>query len=93
MGFNFAFRKEDGIRVGGYNHNLQRHITGRSEDGWMALTLMKAGRIEFLRTPLINVWTSDRRLMADGSLGKAFTRRVKKEINRIGLYFKPSPAQ
>jgi glycosyltransferase involved in cell wall biosynthesis len=91
MGFNFAFRKEDGIAVGGYNHNLQRKITQRSEDGWMALTLMKVGRIQFLSTSNLTVWTSDRRLMEDGGLGQAFSRRVKKELSRISMYFKPAP--
>lgn len=93
MGFNFAYRKEDALKVGGFNHNLQRHITGRSEDGWMALMLMKVGRIQFINDPRINVWTSDRRLMADGSLGKAFSKRVKKELSRLGTYFKPTPVQ
>lgn len=93
MGFNFAFRKEDGMDVGGYNHNLQRKITGRSEDGWMALCLLERGKIEYLTTPKITVWTSDRRLMEDGGLGQAFVNRVKKEISRLGIYFKPSPVK
>lgn len=91
MGFNFAFRREDGLKVGGYNHNLQRHITGRSEDGWMALTLMQVGKIKMVSTPQVTVWTSDRRLMADGSLGQAFIRRVKKEASKLALYLKPKP--
>ena len=90
MGFNFAYRKDDAMKVGGFDHNLQRKITGRSEDGWMALCLMKLGKIQLLETPKVTVWTSDRRLMEDGGLGQAFTRRVKKEISRIGIYFKPS---
>ncbi|MBX9852180.1 MAG: glycosyltransferase [Cytophagaceae bacterium] len=92
MGFNFAYRKDDAMQIGGFDHNLQRKITGRSEDGWMALCLMKLGKIQLLETPKVTVWTSDRRLMEDGGLGQAFTRRVKKEISRIGIYFKPSPA-
>lgn len=90
MGFNFAFRKKDAISVGGFNHNLQRKITERSEDGWMALCLMKEGRLQYLSTEDINVWTSDRRLMEDGGLGQAFIRRVKKEASRVTTYFKPA---
>jgi glycosyltransferase involved in cell wall biosynthesis len=89
MGFNFAYRKEDGLTVGGFNHNLQRHITGRSEDGWMALTLMKVGKIQLVRNDEVRVWTSDRRLMFDGNLAKAFANRFKKEVLRLGTYFKP----
>lgn len=91
MGFNFAYRREDALKVGGFNHNLNRKVTGRSEDGWMALCLQKVGSIYFINDNKARVWTSDRRLMADGSLGKAFSNRVKKEISRIGIYFKPSP--
>jgi glycosyltransferase involved in cell wall biosynthesis len=88
MGFNFAFRREDGLKVGGYNHDLQRNITKRSEDGWMALTLMQVGKIEYINSQKITVWTSDRRLMEDGGLGQAFMRRIKKEVLRIGVYFR-----
>ncbi|WMJ73326.1 glycosyltransferase family 2 protein [Cytophagaceae bacterium ABcell3] len=89
MGYNFAFKKDDGMAVGGFNHNLQRHITGRSEDGWMALCLLKMGEIKQVTNKQSRVWTSDRRLMMDGSLGKAFKNRVKKEVKRIGVYLKP----
>jgi len=91
MGFNFAFRKKDGIEVGGFNHNLNRKVTGRSEDGWMALCLMKAGKIQFLSSPDVTVWTSDRRLMDDGGLSQAFVRRIKREASKIGMYFRPTP--
>lgn len=87
MGFTFAFRREDGHTVGGYAHDLQRHITGRSEDGWMALQLMKVGKLYQVTDPKVRVWTSDRRLMADGSLGKAFQNRAKKELKRLSIYF------
>ncbi|MFN3404750.1 MAG: glycosyltransferase [Cytophagaceae bacterium] len=86
MGFNFAYRKEDAMAVGGFEHNLNRAVTGRSEDGWMALCLMKRGRLQIVPSEKARVWTSDRRLMMDGSLGKAFVNRARKEINRLGLY-------
>jgi glycosyltransferase involved in cell wall biosynthesis len=89
MGFNFAFRREDGLKVGGYEHNLRRSITGRSEDGWMALQLMKVGKLYHVTHPKARVWTSDRRLMMDGSLTKAFQNRAKKELKRIYIYFSP----
>jgi glycosyltransferase involved in cell wall biosynthesis len=76
MGFNFGYIREQGLQVGGFNHNLQRHITRRSEDGWMALCLYDLGKIRLVRSPDARVWTSDRRLMADGNLFKAFSNRV-----------------
>jgi len=87
MGFNFAFRKEDAFKVGGYSHNLQRNRTGRSEDGWMAYQLMKVGKLCRVDDLKGRAWTSDRRLMADGSLAKAFQNRAKKELKRLSLYF------
>lgn len=86
MGFNFAFRKEDALKVGGYEHNLNREITGRSEDGWMALRLMKIGQLQQICDLEARVWTSDRRLMEDGSIAKAFTSRALKELRRLRLY-------
>ncbi|HEY8401640.1 MAG TPA: glycosyltransferase family 2 protein [Cytophagaceae bacterium] len=92
MGFNFAFRKEDGLKVGGYNHHLNRKVTKRSEDGWMAYCLMEVGKLQFIPSNETRVWTSDRRLMEDGSLSKAFTNRAKKELKRISIYFNPKKA-
>ncbi|WP_421829938.1 glycosyltransferase family 2 protein [Larkinella sp.] len=92
-GFNFAFRREDALAVGGFELDSGREgsvaelvaagITpppsGRCEDGLMALALLQQGKGKILRVGSLKarVWTSDRRLMADGSLGKAFTNRVK----------------
>lgn len=83
MGFNSGFRKADALALGGYNHNLNRPVTGRSEDGWMALTLMKKGRVHCLSKQGARVWTSDRRLAFDGGLLQAFYKRFKKEMVRM----------
>ncbi|MES2389864.1 MAG: glycosyltransferase family A protein [Bacteroidota bacterium] len=83
MGFNFAFRRADGLKVGGFNTTRPRW-----SDGWMAMTLMNIGRIDLVKSDDARVWTSDRRLMHDGGLGKAFINRVKKEIKNIPHYFR-----
>lgn len=95
MGFTFAFRKADAQAVGGFKHDLCRSITGRSEDGWMALQLMKKGGLYQVTDYEARVWTSDRRLMADGSLSKAFQNRVVKEFKRLNIYInqKHAPGQ
>ncbi|WP_461049463.1 glycosyltransferase family 2 protein [Spirosoma arcticum] len=87
MGFNFAFRREDAIAVGGYRHDLNRKVTSRSEDGWMAYCLLAKGRIQRVSSVNARAWTSDRRLMEAGGLAKAYLMRVKKELKRLDLYF------
>ena len=77
LGFNFAFRREDGLRVGGFNTSRQRW-----SDGWMAMTLAEFGRIEKVTDEAARVWTSDRRLAYDGGLYKAILKRVTKEKSR-----------
>ncbi len=84
LGFNFAFRKVDGQTVGGFNTNRQKW-----QDGWMAMQLMKLGRIELIRSNDARVWTSDRRLMHDGGLAKAYWRRFLKHAGRLGEMLTP----
>lgn len=86
MGFTFSFRKSDAQAVGGFKHDLCRSVTGRSEDGWMALQLMQQGDLYQVTDYDARVWTSDRRLMADGSLTKAFQNRAIKELKRLNIY-------
>ncbi|MEZ4830147.1 MAG: glycosyltransferase [Bacteroidia bacterium] len=85
-GFNSAFRREDGIRHGSYDHTP----TG-SEDGHMALMLSQIGRLQFIDTPAALAWTSDRRIMADGGVWNGFVKRVKREGRRLGEYMFASP--
>ncbi|HXH19153.1 MAG TPA: glycosyltransferase, partial [Chitinophagales bacterium] len=77
LGFNFAFRRDDGLRAGGFNTTRQRW-----SDGWMAMTLQQLGRIERITDERARVWTSDRRLVYDGGLLKAVWKRVTKEADR-----------
>ena len=86
MGFNFAYKKEDALAVGGFRHDLNRKVTGRSEDGWMAYCLLEKGKIQRVGSTKARAWTSDRRLMVSGSLGNAYWFRVKKELKRLNLY-------
>lgn len=106
-GFNFAFRREDALAVGGYLLDSGREgslaeltaagktppPSGRCEDGWMALTLEEQGKGGIVRVtdPSAHVWTSDRRLIADGSLGKALTNRLKLELNRFNFFVPSKP--
>ncbi len=93
LGMNFAFRRADGLSVGGFNLDAGhrgdvlasapgRSSPGLCEDGWMALSLQKLGRIKRVSSGKARVWTSDRRLLTDGSLWQAFTRRLRRELKR-----------
>ncbi len=77
LGFNFAFRRADGLKAGGFNTTRQRW-----SDGWMAMTLAQSGRIERITDERARVWTSDRRLVYDGGLLKAISKRMNKEADR-----------
>ncbi|MCC9138824.1 glycosyltransferase family 2 protein [Pontibacter silvestris] len=81
LGFNFAFRKADGLKVGGFNTKRQRW-----QDGWMAMMLMQVGRIQRVTSPDARVWTSDRRLIIDGGPSQAFMKRVKKHSRNLLKY-------
>ncbi len=78
LGFNFGFRTEDAKKVGGFNTSRPRW-----SDGWMAMTLQKLGTLKFVKSESGRVWTTARRLNADGSLWKAFINRVKRETPHL----------
>lgn len=87
LGYNFAFRRADALAVGGFNtdsgHRGDVAANGRCEDGWMAMSLLEKGRIQWVPTPDARVWTSPRRLEADGSLQQAFLKRARREVGRV----------
>lgn len=86
LGYNFGFRRADALAVGGFNLSAGRtgntDSAGAYEDGWMAMSLMKLGQLYQVTAPEARVWTSARRLYADGSLGQAFLKRVRRELGR-----------
>lgn len=86
MGFNFGFKKADGIRVGGFNTKRKYW-----SDGWMAMQLIGIGTILAIDDYNAKVWTNSRRLIADGSIFTAFLLRIKKEIVRLKEYLIKPP--
>lgn len=85
VGFNTGFRKVQALEVGGYDPEKLEFHNQRSEDGWLAQSLYKRfGKIVFV--PSKNrVWTSDRRLLDEGSLTKASMNRVFRYLNGTNL--------
>lgn len=72
-GCSTAYRKLHGLAVGGYEHP-----PGANEDGYLALKLKnKFGKLQKVSHNDSLVWTSDRRLMEQGGLFKAFTSRLR----------------
>lgn len=106
-GFNFAFRRADALAVGGFETDSGREgsvaeliaageappPSGRCEDGLMALALQNQGKGTTFRVtdPNAKAWTSDRRLVADGSLMKAFSKRFWGGLQEIGHFLSPTP--
>ena len=85
VGFNSAFRREQALSVGGYDPEMLEFHNQRSEDGWLAQSLNKKfGRIAFVKTKN-RVWTSDRRLLEEGSLIRASLNRVYRYLNGTNL--------
>ncbi|MFT4031640.1 MAG: glycosyltransferase family 2 protein [Siphonobacter sp.] len=86
LGFNFGFRRADGLAVGGFRvdagHQGNKAAAGVCEDGWMAMTLLDKGKIKHI-TKGAHVWTDDRVLNRDGGVWKAFGKRVKVELSRL----------
>ncbi|MFN3951535.1 MAG: glycosyltransferase [Thermaurantimonas sp.] len=81
-GASMAFRREDANKSGGYNIDLVRW-----EDGTLAFDLSKFGKIKMVADRKAYIYTSDRRVRADGSMSRAFLIRVKKQILNLPEYF------
>ncbi|MDR6193036.1 glycosyltransferase family 2 protein [Siphonobacter sp. SORGH_AS_0500] len=86
LGFNFAFRRSDGLDVGGFRVDAGHQGTvaaqGVCEDGWMAMTLLDKGKLKHV-TKGAHVWTDDRVLNRDGGVLKAFKKRIAVEFRRL----------
>jgi len=90
-GFNMGFvteigRQTGGFRVGGervYTHVVGSDFANEAEDGRMALNLKSRGKLHWVTHPKARVFTSSRRLMDEGSIGKAFLKRVKRQLRII----------
>jgi glycosyltransferase involved in cell wall biosynthesis len=78
-GFNSAYRREQGIKVDGY-----QHPPGSNEDGYLALKLRNQGYGKLYKVNNIKAlaWTTDRRIQTDGGLWNATTQRLKKFFSR-----------
>lgn len=97
LGFNMGFITELGIKNGGFEVTEVRMFdnakgsTGfveEAEDGRMAINLKLSGKLYFVKQRAARVYTSSRRLTAEGGLFEAFKSRVLLHSNKIGEYIK-----
>jgi cellulose synthase/poly-beta-1,6-N-acetylglucosamine synthase-like glycosyltransferase len=94
FGFNMGFITEVGLTTGGFKvsgNRVYANVVGadyanEAEDGRMALNLKTKGRLVQVTNPKARVFTSSRRLMDDGSIGKAFWNRAKRQFGALKDY-------
>ncbi len=74
-GFNSGFRREEALQVNGFDHP-----PGTNEDGYLALKLRNHFSKKLVRVSGARalVWTTDRRIQADGGLLRGIFKRVKR---------------
>lgn len=80
LGMSMAYVRNQGLQIGFIQSNI------RGEDGRMCFDLMQLGKVVRLSDPACNVWTGTRTLDKEGSLFKAFVRRLIFEALRLGQY-------
>lgn len=102
LGFNFGFVTDAGRELNGFdvpkvrkgsNMEGSAEYTEMSEDGFMAMQLSKKGRLKFLTTQNVRVFTSARKVLAGGNITQVFARKVKNHIRELyGYYTEKSSA-
>ena len=80
-GVNFCFPREAALKIGFIKNN------SRSEDGSMALALLKTGKIKRVTQLKAAAWTITRSVERNGTFLNAVKTRIVKEFNRISIYF------
>ncbi|HEX7367380.1 MAG TPA: glycosyltransferase family A protein, partial [Pelobium sp.] len=99
LGFNMGFITSVGLKNGGFKvKNVRKfdnaigseYYVDESEDGRMAVNLMKTGELKLVTSTKATVFTSSRRLIAEGGILKAFKYRLKLHSKRITEYLSGS---
>jgi glycosyltransferase involved in cell wall biosynthesis len=96
LGFNMGFVTAVGINNGGFEvkevrkfHNAHgsEDFIDEAEDGRMALNLKKTGLLQLVTHPKARVFTSSRRLIAEGGILTSFKNRFRLHSTRLMEYF------
>ncbi len=95
LGFTMGFVTEIGRKNGGFevkrvrkfdNSKDSEDFVDESEDGRMALNLKRTGKLKLITHPKARVYTSSRRLSAEGGLMKSFVSRLSLHSKRMFEY-------
>ncbi len=95
LGFDMGFLTNVGLSNGGFKVTEVRrfdnaagsdYFVDESEDGRMAINLMKSGKLELITANRARVFTSSRRLIAEGGIFKSFKNRLKLHTQRFAEY-------
>lgn len=94
FGYNMGFITNIGLTTGGFKvagNRVYANVIGsdyanEAEDGRMALNLKTKGSLYQVTDSKARVYTSSRRLMDDGSIGKAFWNRAKRQFGAFKEY-------
>ncbi|MFP5080276.1 glycosyltransferase family 2 protein [Pedobacter sp. JCM 36344] len=95
LGFNMGFITEVGRQNGGFNVLKTRafenaigseNFVEEAEDGRMAVNLKKTGQLKLVTDSRARVFTSARRINAEGGLIKSFKHRFLKHSGQLSEY-------
>jgi glycosyltransferase involved in cell wall biosynthesis len=95
LGFNMGFITAVGRANGGFNVLQTRtfdnalgsaNFVEEAEDGRMAVNLKKTGLLKLVTDPRARVFTSSRRINAEGGLIQSFKSRILKHSGKISEY-------
>ena len=95
LGFNMGFITKVGLINGGFRvTNVRKfdnalgseYFVDEAEDGRMAINLKKSGKLHLVKANKSRVFTSSRRLVAEGGLLKSFINRFKIHTQRFSEY-------
>jgi glycosyltransferase involved in cell wall biosynthesis len=99
LGFNMGFITELGRKINGFevaavrkfnNTETSKDYTDISEDGQMAFQLKTVGKLRMITDPRARVFTSARKLLQDGGIINAFTKRLRIHSQNLMHYCFPN---
>ncbi|RXK81809.1 glycosyltransferase family 2 protein [Filimonas effusa] len=96
LGFNMGFITANGRNGSGFAVVQARKFDNargedyveESEDGRMAVSLMKQGQLKLVTDNKARVFTSSRRITSEGGLLKSFSAKAKLHMNRMSEYLR-----
>lgn len=96
LGMSMGYPRELGLKIGFDTRNIVNNDGSisfvRGEDGRMCFDLSKFGSVRQVRSANARLWTIQRTLNKEGSLWDSLQIRIRKELGKFLIYFKPQSA-